>query len=404
MGYRFGEYQLIRISLPTVSPAARRLYRPFSMSEPSYTSTRENIRAGHGQKLRMWIRMTLSYALAIACLVWVFHDYDFSDLLKRVATMNFLLVGMAIIFDFSSFVIQGFRYQLLLRPFGSISVLRATQAIYSAMFVNEVLPMKLGELLRAYLISRWTSVKLGTVASSIFIERLFDGFWLVAGFMVTMIFMPLPRRLIEAGDALSILVFILLGLLIGLSWWTTSPHFPEKGAHVDDDEDYLQRDQKAGEEKRNQVAWGLARSLSGSVYRFAVGLRLMVYSLSSLIAFGLSLLLVSLQWVAFLLLMLAFGLHLALPAVVAVFVIIRVGTLLPGAPANIGTYQFFTVLGLTLFGTDKASAAGFSLVVFVLLSTHIWVLGFWALRHSGLTLFGVRTHLTKSLPDSQRDC
>lgn len=350
----------------------------------------------------MWIRVTLSYALAIACLVWVFHDYDFSDLPGRLATMNLLLVGAAIIFDFSSFVIQGLRCQLLLRPFGSISVLRATQAIYSAMFVNEVLPMKLGELLRAYLLSRWTSVKLGTVASSIFIERLFDGLWLVAAFMVTMIFMPLPRRLIEAGDALSVLVFILLGLLIGLSWWTTSRHFSERSAHFDDDEDYLQREPKAGEKKRNQVAWSLTRLLGGSFYRFAFDLRRMIYSRSSLFAFELSLLSVSLQWVAFLLLMLAFGLHLSVPAVVAVFVIIRIGTSLPGAPANIGTYQFFTVLGLTLFGTDKTSAAGFSLVVFVLLSTHIWILGFWALRHSGLTLSGLGATLTKSASQSDR--
>jgi uncharacterized protein (TIRG00374 family) len=274
----------------------------------------------------------------------------------------------------------------LLRPFGSISVLRATQAIYAGMFVSEVLPMKLGELLRAYLISRWSSVKLGTVASSIFIERLFDGFWLVAAFVMTMIFVPLPRRLIEAGDALSVLVFILLGLLLGFSW-TTSPRFAVEGAHFEDGRQYPQ-EAPPDKGKRSQAASSLARSLGGSLYRFAVGLRVMVYSLSSLLAFGLSLLLVSLQWAAFWLLILAFGLRLSLLAVVAVFVIMRVGTSLPGAPANIGTYQFFTVLGLTLFGTDKTSAAGFSLVVFVLLSTHIWVLGFWALRRSGLTLFG----------------
>ena len=129
--------------------------------------------------------MALSYTLAIGCLVWVFHDYDFSDLLRRLATMNLLLVAMAIICDVLSFVCQGLRWRLLLRPFGSISILRTTQAIYSGMFVNEVLPMKLGELLRAYLISRWTSVKLGTVATSIVIERLFDGLWLAVAFVVT---------------------------------------------------------------------------------------------------------------------------------------------------------------------------------------------------------------------------
>jgi uncharacterized protein (TIRG00374 family) len=350
----------------------------------------------------MWIKVALSYTLAIACLAWVFHDYDFSDLPGRVARMNLLLVAIAIIFDFLSFVGQGLRSQLLLRPFGSISVLRATQAIYSGLFVNEVLPLKLGELLRAYLISRWTSVKLGTVASSILIERFCDGFWLVAAFVVTMIFVSLPRRLIEAGDALGILVFILLGLLIGLAWWTMSAHFADEGVHVSDGHQYSQRASESAKKKRNQVSWSLTRSLGGSLYRFAVGLRVMLYSRSCLFAFCLSLLLVSLQWIALWLVTVAFGLRLTLLEVAAVFMIVRVGTSVPGAPANIGSYQFFTVLGLTLFGTDKTSAAGFSLVVFVLLSTHIWILGFWSLRRSGLTLSGMRTQLSKSLPEN--DC
>jgi hypothetical protein len=68
------------------------------MSEPNGTLTSKETTAHH-KKLRGWLRMALSYALAIACLVWVFHDYDFSDLLRRVVTLNPLLVAMAIICD-----------------------------------------------------------------------------------------------------------------------------------------------------------------------------------------------------------------------------------------------------------------------------------------------------------------
>lgn len=351
----------------------------------------------------MWIRIALSYALAIACLFWVFHDYDFSYLLRRIASMNLLLVAIAITCDALSFVCQGLRWRLLLRPFGSISVLRATQAIYSGMFVNEVLPMKLGELLRAYLITRWTSLKLGTVAASIVIERLFDGFWLVTAFMLTMIFIPLPRRLIEAGDALGVLVLILIGLLIALSWRVTALQ-AFAGTQVRDGRHWTQKNPEGEEKaKRNSVAWSHARSLGPLLNRLGVELQVIAHSPSSLFAFALSLLLVSLQWLAFWLVMLAFGLRLSLLPCAAVFVIVHVGTSLPGAPGNIGSYQFFTVLGLTLFGVDKTSAIGFSLVVFILLSTHLCVLGFWAFRRSGLTLFGMRTELSKSLPRLKTD-
>jgi hypothetical protein len=60
------------------------------------------------------------------------------------------------------------------------------------------------------------------------------------------------------------------------------------------------------------------------------------------------------------------------------------GTLVPSAPANVGSYQFFTVLGLTLFGVEKATAAGFSLVVFTVLTAPLWAIELWALSSSGL--------------------
>ena len=368
------------------------------MSEPNVTLTGDNTTGERGQTQRVWIRMALSYTLAITCLVWVFHDYDFRSLRTLLTSMNVPLMAMAIICDVLSFVCQGLRWRLLLRPFGSITVLRAMQAIYSGMFVNEVLPMKLGELLRAYLISRWTSVKLGTVATSIVIERLFDGIWLAAAFVVTMIYIPLPRRLIEAGDALSALVLILISLLIVLSLRRPSLQAFVAGAHVGDVRVIRHGSSEGGERKRKPVEWSLARSLGALLDRTTVELRAILHTPSSLSAFALSLLIVSLQWSAFWLAILAFGLPLSPLTVAAVFVIVHVGTSMPGAPANIGTYQFFTVLGLTLFGVNKTSAAGFSLVVFVLLSAHIWVLGFWALHRSGLTLLGMRAELSKPLP------
>jgi glycosyltransferase 2 family protein len=345
-----------------------------------------------GQRQRVWIRMTLSYVLAIACLVWVFHDYDLSDLHRRVARTNLLLATLAIFCDVLSFVCQGWRWRLLLRPFGSISILRATQAIYSGMFVNEVLPMKLGELLRAFLISRWTSVKLATVATSIVIERLFDGLWLVVAFVVTIIFIPLPRRLIEAGDVLSAVVLILIALLIAISLRSSHAVSETDVSTVMNYPQNIAEDRKA---QRNSVAHRLALSVRTFLNRLAIELRVIAHSPSSLMAFGLSLLVVSLQWLAFWLVVVAYGLPLSLPEAAAVFVIVHVGTSMPGAPANVGTYQFFTVLGLKLFGIDKTSAAGFSLVGFVLLSAHIWLLGFWAFRGSGLTLLGMRSELTR---------
>ena len=117
-----------------------------------------------------------------------------------------------------------------------------------------------------------------------------------------------------------------------------------------------------------------------------------------LLAFALSLAMLLLQGASLWLVMLAYGLREPFAVGIAVFLIVHLGTALPSAPANIGTYQFFIVLGLTLLGVEKTSAAGFSLVVFAVLSAPLWALGFWAFTRSGLTLVGMRTELNKPLP------
>jgi hypothetical protein len=89
-------------------------------------------------------------------------------------------------------------------------------------------------------------------------------------------------------------------------------------------------------------------------------------------------------------------LHLAFWAAAATLIVIHLGTAIPNAPANVGTYQFFCVVALTLFGVDKTIATGFSVVVFVVLTVPLWLLGSLALGRSGATLAGVRAQIRGS--------
>jgi uncharacterized protein (TIRG00374 family) len=344
---------------------------------------------------RARLRAVLGYALAAACLAWVLRDYDFGDLLRRVAVMNPALVAAAILCDVLSYVCQGARWRLLLRPFGSLSVLRATLAVYAGLFTNEVMPMKPGELVRAYLVSRWMSIRLGTVAASILVERLFDGVWLAAASLAVVIFLPLPRKMVEAGDVFGVAVLILLVLFL----FTAFGGGGAAGELATAGESGLGQTGQVAAGSEEQMRSSQRRRLSSSVAAFAARLRVELRSIGrtrgSLSAFALSSAVMLLQAFSFWLVIRAYGLRLPLAAGAAVFLIVHLGTVMPGAPANVGTYQFFTVLGLTLFGVDKPAAAGFSLVVFTILTVPLWAIGFWSLGRSGLTLFDVRAALGK---------
>jgi uncharacterized membrane protein YbhN (UPF0104 family) len=82
----------------------------------------------------------------------------------------------------------------------------------------------------------------------------------------------------------------------------------------------------------------------------------------------------------------SYGIHLSILSGAAIFLIVHLGTALPNAPANVGTYQFFCVLGLAFFGVDKTTAGGFSVVVFILLTIPLWAIGAVAFGQSGLSL------------------
>ena len=75
------------------------------------------------------------------------------------------------------------------------------------------------------------------------------------------------------------------------------------------------------------------------------------------------------------------------------------GVSLPNAPANFGSYQFFCVLGLSVFDIEKVTATGFSFFAFVGLTLPVAFFGFLAVLRSGLSMRSMREKLT-TLPSA----
>lgn len=326
---------------------------------------------GHsGFSLKRLFKKTIGYGLAAACLIWVFHDVRIDELRRTMPRIGGWLLIPAVIIDVLSYYSQGARWKLLLHPTGRITVGRATQAIYAGLFTNEIMPMRAGELVRAYLVSRWISTGVVSIIPSMVIERLFDGIWVGIGIGLTALFVRLPRNLLDAADVLGAVVLISLGLFLYLVF----------------------RKEKSIEKRtvKKASAWKPFRLVSAFISKIARGIRdigISRYFYGSLAA---SSLILVFQILAFWLVMLAYGLKLSLWAGAAVLLIVHFGTAVPNAPSNVGTYQFFCVLGLTLFGIDKTTATGFSVLVFVVLTIPLWIIGLFAVSRTGMSFREIR--------------
>jgi glycosyltransferase 2 family protein len=283
-------------------------------------------------------RVVIGLTISAACLVWVFHGVSFRSLRRDIHIASWAWVGAAVGAQSASYVFQGFRWRRLLRPLGDLSVVRATEAIYAGLFVNELMPAKPGEVLRGYVVGQWLHVRLPIVLGSIVTERIFDGLWLSIALTFTAAVVPLPRQLMHAG-----VIFILLLAIVAVVV--------------------------------SVLAIGRLQVPLLSAWRHALASR------NGAIAFANSGLLLLSQMLAFWCALRGFGLPLSLIVAIATIVVIQLGTAIPNAPGNVGTYQLACVAGLTLFGVDKTTATAFSLVVFVLLTVPVWCFGAIALAH-----------------------
>lgn len=312
------------------------------------------------------LKQVAGYLFALAGLAWVLHDVHLRQLVAHLTIRDWRWASAAIIADIFAFISQGWRWSLLLNPLGKISTLRATQAIYAGLFTNEVLPLRAGELVRAFLVSRWLPSAFAGVIGSIAVERLLDGIALALCLGAAAVFVPLPPSIALTADIFGIVVItgaLALGFFV-YRYGRRSAQEAKPAGHV---RSFL----------RSLLAGSHSIITSGNLWP----------------ASGISFLVLGFQSLAFWLMMPACGLKLPIWTGAIVFFIVHLGTAIPNAPANIGSYQFFTALGLTLFGVDKAAAAGFSIVVFLVLTIPLWIIGFLALTASGMNLRRVRQEI-----------
>jgi uncharacterized protein (TIRG00374 family) len=319
----------------------------------------------------------LGYTLATACLIWVLHDFHIMQALRELARVDWKWVAIGMGFDILSYGVQALRWKWLLSPFGKVKLTHTIRAVYAGLFANLVFPLRPGELLRSYIVSDAEEIRLGRVLGSVGVERLVDLVIATASLAVVSLLVDLPQRFRKVADTLGIITLVLLAIVVLMIY-------------------YL-------EVKLAQNPEGTSgpRHLPGKLMRALLGLHAMGTAPSFYAAVFASLLMPACQVLGLWAMMQAYPLHLPFLAAIVVLLIINLGVSLPNAPANVGSYQFFCVLGLSVFQVEKTTATSFSIFAFLALTIPFIFLGFVGLVRSGLSLKSMREKV-KELPSQAR--
>ncbi len=126
---------------------------------------------------RFWAGVLVS-VVTLALLVWF---VDTEELWHALRTANYLYLAPAIVLYFIGQWFRALRWQYLLSPIARIPAKRLYPVIIIGYMANNVLPARIGELVRAvYLSQREREVSVPASIATLSVERLYDGMTLLA--------------------------------------------------------------------------------------------------------------------------------------------------------------------------------------------------------------------------------
>jgi uncharacterized protein (TIRG00374 family) len=312
------------------------------------------------------IKIGLSFAVAALFLYLAFRHVPLADLGAALERFDARWLVPALAISLLLQVFRAWRWQLELRPLERIRLGRLWVVTSVAYMAINLLPARLGEVVRPWLLSRRAAVSFSNVVGNLVIEKTMDAvvivFYILVGLLTTANLPAWVRR----GAVVPAVVALLLAGLVALMWWKGEP--------------FVDR-------------WIVGRLPA----RFGTALRRVVGALRDGMrilpdprllgaVFVLSVALWFLPILSSYVIIRAFNFDAPFSAAVIVFIFIGFGTALPQAPGMIGTYQYACQLALGLFGIDATAALAYGLVLNAIQLFSLVAQGLVALPLAGIGL------------------
>ena len=119
-------------------------------------------------------------AISVAMLLFFYRQLEPGELKTLLAEANYVYLIPAIALYFVGVYFRAYRWQYLLAPMRRFPVRRLYPVVIVGYTANNLLPMRLGELVRSYHLARQENFSASSALGSVAVERVFDGLTLVA--------------------------------------------------------------------------------------------------------------------------------------------------------------------------------------------------------------------------------
>ena len=279
----------------------------------------------------------------VIAVIYCIHGVNFKDVVKILREMNQLQTAIVFCLTNLNLIVRATVFKLIVHPIKKIPANQALSSYLVGVFSNLFLPFKLGDVAQGYFLGSRQNINKVSAVSAVFVQRVFEVTTLLLFMLIVAIVFSIPQLLQERTLIISISIFIGIALLFIV----------------------FQKREIIGVFVQNVVS-RYSLSYAVTIRRFIDQLfhgASAIHDLQGVIKIGsLSMIswLIQIAMVKFT----ADALNISLDFVASsvVLFIVNIGLIVPIAPGNIGTFQFFGILALSLFSVPKPQALLFSII------------------------------------------
>jgi len=162
--------------------------------------------------LKSW-RTLLGIAISAGFLFFAFRGQDYGRIREAVRSFDYRYLIPALALYLLGIWTRAFRWSVLLRPLTKATTRDVAPITVVGFMANNVLPLRTGEVVRAYVLSKRYDVTKTSALATIAVERLFDGLTMLGFMLVAATAVSFTSELRH----LALLAFVLFAVaLIGL--------------------------------------------------------------------------------------------------------------------------------------------------------------------------------------------
>jgi len=318
-------------------------------------------------------------AVSAFFMVLLMGKMDVKQLGAAICAADYRFVLLAVACTFFSYFLRAVRWRYLLIQEKEIPLSSLYPATIIGYMANNLLPARLGEFVRAYVLAEREQLEAPAVFASLVIDRLFDGFTVLLILVVTLFTLRLPQGMavaesaLKAGGLVTFLLYVAVIVALVLIKRRT------RGS------------MSALETLLRPFPAALSRRLIPLAGSFMEGVRLSprpdhicALLFSSLLIWGFAVLPVDM-------ILRGFGIQLPMTASMFILVLLVFAVMVPASPGYIGTYHYACFQGLSLFGIPDSTALSIALVIHGTSFFPVVIAGFFHLWGGRYSLDCVRT-------------